>query len=92
VHSARLPEDFSLSYDGEVRELSDDHLEVPHVRASQTRCDVSYVPVRVTPYALKAITCRSRDASRANALSFFKQFLKPGVRLQAFFVSRDCEP
>jgi hypothetical protein len=50
-----------LSDDGEVHELSDDHLEVLRVRDSQTRCGVSYVSACVTPYALKAITYRSRD-------------------------------
>ena len=64
-----LPEDFNVSYDnmhelsddGEVHELSNDHLEVLRVRDSQTRCGVSYVSACVTPYALKAITYRSRD-------------------------------
>jgi hypothetical protein len=50
-----------LSDDGEVHELSDDHLEVLRLRDSQTRCGVSYVSACVTPYALKAITYRSRD-------------------------------
>ena len=50
-----------LSDDGEVHELSNDHLEVLRVRDSQTRCGVSYVSACVTPYALKAITYRSRD-------------------------------
>lgn len=65
-----LPEDFNvadggkvheLSDDGEAHELSDDHLEVLRVRDSQTRCGMSYVSAFVTPYALKAITYRSRD-------------------------------
>ena len=64
-----LPEDFNVSYDNmhelsddsEVHELSDDHLEVLRLRDSQTRCGVSYVSACVTPYALKAITYRSRD-------------------------------
>jgi hypothetical protein len=50
-----------LSDDGEAHELSDDHLEVLRVRDSQTRCGMSYVSAFVTPYALKAITYRSRD-------------------------------
>ena len=50
-----------LSDDSEVHELSDDHLEVLRLRDSQTRCGVSYVSACVTPYALKAITYRSRD-------------------------------
>jgi hypothetical protein len=63
-----LPKDFSVYYDDvralsnndEVLELCDDHLQVAH-GPSQTRFDVSYVPACITPYALKAISHRSRD-------------------------------
>jgi len=61
VHSCPTTVKSTSCRHGEVHELSDDHLEVLRLRDSQTRCGVSYVSACVTPYALKAITYRSRD-------------------------------
>jgi hypothetical protein len=57
-----LPKDFSVPYDNdEVRELSDNDLQAQCIRASPTRCNVSYVPACITSHAFKAISYRSRD-------------------------------